>query len=80
MGWSSANEIFDPVVQAMVEAAVGTAATTRVLTVLIKALQDGDWDTEDESLELFKDYPAVVEAFRRNGVPGSDDYDQEEGD
>jgi hypothetical protein len=41
---------------------------TRVLGDLIGALQEGDWDTEDESLDEFRDDPAIVEAFRQHGV------------
>jgi hypothetical protein len=77
MGWASAGQIFDPVAQAFIDASIDNATKTRILGDLIKQLQDGDWDTEDESLERFTHDPAIVEAFRRNGVyERCDAYDQ----
>jgi hypothetical protein len=60
--------VFDPVARAMKDAGAPAELKTRVLAALISALQYRDWDTEDESLGLFQDDPAIVEAFRRNGV------------
>jgi hypothetical protein len=68
MGWSSANDIFDPVARALISHEESYDIKLAILVPLINALQDGDWDTEDESLEEFKDDPAVVEAFRRQDV------------
>lgn len=68
MGWSSANEIFDPVAQALIDLGATDETKTRVLGTLIKNLQDGDWDTEDESLERFRKDPAIVAAFAEHGV------------
>ena len=68
MGWASAGAIFDPVAKAMVELKAPDEMKTRVLGDLIGALQDGDWDTEEESLDLFKDDPPIVEAFRQHDV------------
>ena len=68
MGWASAGGIFDPVAQGLINAGASDDVKIQVLTLLIKALKDGDWDTEDESLDQFRDDPAIVEAFRRNGV------------
>jgi hypothetical protein len=68
MGWNSAGEIFDPVAQAMIELNASDEMKIRVLGDLIGALQDGDWDTEDESLDQFGDDPAIVEAFRQHDV------------
>lgn len=68
MGWNTANRIFDPVAQALIDAGAPADTKTRVLGDLIKQLQDGDWDTEDESLAQFTHDPAIVEAFRRNSV------------
>lgn len=68
MGWNSANEIFDPVAKALIDANVGDKVLRDVLGSLIEKLQDGDWDTEDESLEAFASEPAVVAAFADNGV------------
>jgi hypothetical protein len=68
MGWASAGSIFDPVADAMIRTGVAGEQMTEVLSVLIKALHDGDWDTDGESLGQYEDHPAIVEAFRRNGT------------
>jgi hypothetical protein len=63
MGWNSANEYFDPVADAFIALGAPAEIVTPVLTVLVRALKDGDWDTEDESEEKYKDHPAIVAAF-----------------
>lgn len=68
MGWSGGNYVFDPVARKARELALTDEQKTGLLTVLIRELQDRDWDTEDESLEEFKDDQAIVEAFRRQEV------------
>lgn len=72
MGWSSANEIFNPVARALTEAGVSDQTKRKVLGDLIGGLQHGDWDTEDESLEEFLDDPAIVQAFADHDVHLSD--------
>jgi hypothetical protein len=39
-----------------------------VLGTLIAQLQEGDWDTEDESLDEFRDDPVIVAEFVKRGV------------
>lgn len=68
MGWSSANGIFDPIAQALIDHGASDELKLLVCDKLIGVLQDGDWDTEGESLDEFKDDPAIVEAFRRHDV------------
>lgn len=68
MGWNTANEIFDPVAQAMIDEQCSYSDKVRVLGVLIASLRELDWDTEDESLDAFRDDEAIVEAFRQQGV------------
>jgi hypothetical protein len=68
MGWNSANPIFDETINVAIRAGVKGDSLTRIAETLIWQLQDGDWDTEDESVELFMEYPEVVEAFRKRGV------------
>lgn len=68
MGWSSAGHVFDPIAKTLIELGADGPTKRRVLRDLIQALQDGDWDTEDESLELFTDDPAIVLAFADRGV------------
>ncbi|WP_251021042.1 hypothetical protein [Streptomyces sp. ISL-98] len=72
MGWSSANEIFNPVARALINTSADDTTKRKVLGDLIKGLQDGDWDTEDESLEDFLDDPAIVAAFADHGVHTQD--------
>lgn len=68
MGWNSGNEVFDPVARKARELGLPDEQVTALLSTLIGALQDRDWDTEDESLEEFEDDAAIVEAFRQNGI------------
>jgi len=68
VGWNSANDIFDPVADALIEANVSDEIKTRILSILNSTLQDGDWHTEGESLGEYQDDPAIVQAFRQNGI------------
>ena len=68
MGWNSANPIFDNVAGSLIEANASDELKRSTLGRLIGSLQEGDWDTEDESLERFKDDPAIVAAFADNDV------------
>lgn len=77
MGWASAGmTIFDPVMKALRDANVDREVKKIVAVRLIAALQNEDWDTEDESLEAFSDDPAIVEAFAQRAVylPGTPGY------
>ena len=77
MGWGSAGyRIFDPVAQGLVDAGASDDIKRRVLSVLIDALQENDWDTEYESLEAFADDPVIVAVFAEHGITlGGDDDD-----
>ncbi|NJP73385.1 hypothetical protein HCJ99_21390 [Streptomyces sp. C1-2] len=68
MGWNSANRIFDPVAKALIETGADDNTKRKALGDLISELQDGDWDTEDESLEDFLNDPAIVSAFADRDV------------
>lgn len=68
MGWASAGDIFDNVADGLIEAGANDATKERVLGKLIGSLQDGDWDTEDESLGIYRDDPAIVRAFAAHDV------------
>lgn len=68
MGWGSASYIADNVADALIETNATDDVTEKVMARLIKSLQDGDWDTEEESLENFSAYPAIVRAFAACGV------------
>lgn len=68
MGWNSAGRIFDPVAQALIDCGADGPTKRKVLGDLIRELQEGDWDTEDESLEEFTHDPDIVAAFADRGV------------
>lgn len=68
MGWNSAGSVFGPVAKLLQTAHVWPETKKRILVTLIKALQEQDWDTEDESLGQFTGDPVVVAAFRECGV------------
>lgn len=69
MGWASGDEVFDPVAQALVKQGASDEMKIAVLEPLIDALRDKGWDTEHESAGMFREDAAVMEAFRRAGVP-----------
>lgn len=68
MGWASAGAIFDPIAQALIDHGANDELKLLVCDKLIEVLQEGDWDTEGESLDQFADDQVIVEAFRRHGV------------
>jgi hypothetical protein len=68
VGWASAYEIFDPVCQKLQASFLWDSTRKDILITLIKVLQELDWDTEDESLELFSDDPVTIQAFAACGV------------
>jgi hypothetical protein len=73
MGWASASDIFDPVAQALIDAGVSDDVKRQVLGKLIDKLQAEDWDTEDESVDAFRDDPLIVSLFMERGVRASID-------
>lgn len=75
MGWNTANDIFDQVCRKLQTSFVWPQTRQAILVTLIKALQEQDWDTEDESLELFLDDPVVVAAFRETCPAMTEDWD-----
>lgn len=65
MGWASANSIFDRTATVLLASGAEDYVITDTLAALIGELTDHDWDTLDESIEEFRDKPAVMAAFRR---------------
>lgn len=69
MGWGSAGSIFDSVADALVDAKANPQVITDTCVKLIRELEDGDWDTQDESLERYTNripdvyVNAVIKAF-----------------
>lgn len=76
MGWASASRIFDPVAQGLIDAGASGEIKRRVLGDLIGTLQGEDWDTEDESLEEFRDDPVIVALFAEHGVKLPEDENE----
>lgn len=68
MGWASASEHFDVVADALIDCGAPDEVKTAVCSALIRSLHSGDWDTSCESLGMFIDDAAIVEAFRQNDV------------
>lgn len=68
MGWASAGEIFDPIATALIEEGASDTLKRKILGKLIDVLQDGDWDTEDESLREFANDPVIVAEFVKRRV------------
>lgn len=63
MGWCSGTEIFDKVAEYVLGCtAVSEAERTNIIRVLIDALEDHDWDCQDDS-DLMND-PIVKEVMR----------------
>jgi len=67
MGWNTGNEIFNPVATEVVDAVkkawLAPAAGVRILETLANVLKSEDWDTFDESRDLFRQYSVVVDAL-----------------
>jgi hypothetical protein len=78
MGWASAGQaIFDPVMQALIDAGASDEIKATIASRLIDVLQENDWDTEDESLEEFANDPVIVAAFADHEIylPGTEEYE-----
>lgn len=84
MGFSRGNDVFEPVARVVIRKAekgiIDYVVAEEILTALIGGLQNIDWDTEDESLNDFSDYPFIVSAFETNGVYLEDEDEEDEED
>lgn len=52
MGWASASGIMNEVIDAVLPEVDDNEARKRIYKPIIKVLEDGDWDTQDESLGI----------------------------
>lgn len=69
MSYKSAGpDIYDPTIRALIDAKVPWPVIVEVSDRLITNLQNDDWDTERNSLELFAEYPEIVRSFERHGI------------
>lgn len=75
MGWASGGEVFEPVADVMIHMKLTDAEMYLISVALINGLQSRGWDTENESLGMYQDYPAIVAAFKDCGIPGPDAYE-----
>lgn len=66
MGWASAGDIFEPVIDVMIEAEAPDEVIYRVTDKLMGVLIAGDWDTVEESIGQH-DHPAVLRAANERG-------------
>lgn len=66
MGWAAGTEVFNRTARAFIDASsVDDDATDPVLTALAEALTDAGWDTVDESVTEFRDWPEIVAVLCR---------------
>jgi hypothetical protein len=61
MGWASGTDVFDAVAGEIL-GETGAVSRTRVIRALVEALEDNDWDTQNES--EFYDHPIVRRVMR----------------
>lgn len=70
MGWSGGTEVFDGVVGVLLNEPIPDESKLGIMNALVRALNDQDWDTHNESLywetdlveELFRElYPELFE-------------------
>ncbi|MFG2976268.1 hypothetical protein ACGFYY_25210 [Streptomyces sp. NPDC048331] len=72
MGWGSAYRVFNNVADGFIEAGASDEVKEKTLTKLIADLQAEDWDTELDSLQDYRDDPAIVRAFAANDIHWED--------
>jgi hypothetical protein len=62
MGWCSGTDIFDAVAREVLKRRAKPVSAERLLTVLAEALEDGDWDCQNES--EYWEHPVVRKVFQ----------------
>lgn len=68
MGWGSAYSLFNTIADALIEAEASDEVKEKALTKVIRSFQEEDWDTELDSLQSYRNDPAIVRAFAANDV------------
>lgn len=72
MGWGSAYRVFNNVADGLIKAEASDEVKEKTLTKLIADLQAEDWDTELDSLQDYRNDPAIVRAFAANDIHWED--------
>jgi len=75
MGWCSATQIFDDVCDALLGEGENKLTKKAALTAIISALEDGDWDCQQDS--RYWDHPLVQKIMRKLHPEWFDDEDEE---
>lgn len=65
MGFGNGVGIFDDIVRVVLPMDLSDEQKVKVIVAVIVALEDHDWDTQDDS--QFIEYPLVRQAFERTG-------------
>lgn len=63
MGWASGSRIMNAVIDAVQPHVTDQAAREAIYQPIINALEEGDWDTQDESEGRDPAYDAVIRAM-----------------
>ena len=78
MSWTGGGEIFDKVVERLIEVNVNWWATKEIAKALLLELKSRGWDDEEESLGLLYGQPGagpIVELFNELGYVAQGQYD-----
>ncbi len=80
MGWSGGNDIVERTIRAMQRAiddeVLDSFAGSVILGILVDECRNLDWDTECETLGLFRNKLWIIEGFARAGVTPDDEEDE----
>lgn len=68
MGWCSGTPIFDTVCEEVLELSIPQATKERILSKLIEAMEDHDWDCQGDS--EYYDHQFVGKLLGNNDEPG----------
>ena len=60
MGWSYGSEIMNRVIDAVKPHVANDEVRKSIYTPIIEALEDGDWDTQDESMGKDEAFDAAL--------------------
>jgi hypothetical protein len=68
MGWASGSGVFDsifkPLQELYDEGNMPAETLKQVAKIVIATFEDCDWDTQDESMDIFEGCEPIIEAFK----------------